>query len=242
MNEMLDTFQGVVDGRTKNELYNTFQLMMRRCYAKEYESYKNYGAKGVKVSSDWMGIDGFWNFVRDMSPRPQGLTLDRIDPTGDYCKENCRWETDHMQANNTRLENINNTSGVAGVSWCVRDLVYIVQISLNGTRTRIGVFSEENLNLAEEVYLQAKEMKLLGYSDPEIYDKFVISKRPKGSKGIVRRNKTSKYWGVSYIKKANNWQAYTTKYLGVRKTEEEAYRLVQDWLSSQEELQIGPTP
>lgn len=241
MDAIAFTFQGVRDGRTSHELYNTHQMMIRRCYQDNYASFINYGAKGVKVCQEWLGPFGFWSFVSDMGPRPVGMTLDRIDPFGDYCKDNCRWETKPMQANNTRLQNARNTSGMAGVSWCAKSGRYVVQLTLNNKRTRIGAYTEEFLEEAKNTYLEAKTMKISGFSDDDIYKKFVIDKRAEGSLGVIRRNKTSKYWGVSYKNKQGKWQAAVPEYLGIRDTEEEAYALVKEWIRQQEELKIGPS-
>jgi len=39
------------------------------------------------VCERWtMPIEGFWNFVKDMGERPEGYSLDRIDPDGGWCE------------------------------------------------------------------------------------------------------------------------------------------------------------
>ena len=37
-----------------------------------------------------------------MGPRPLGLSIERIDVNGDYCKENCKWIPSLDQPLNTR--------------------------------------------------------------------------------------------------------------------------------------------
>jgi hypothetical protein len=37
-----------------------------------------------------------------MGCRPAGMTLDRIDNNGDYCKANCKWSTHKEQCANRR--------------------------------------------------------------------------------------------------------------------------------------------
>ncbi len=54
----------------------------------------------VFVCPEWQ--DDFAAFLRDMGPRPQGKTLDRIDPYGNYEPGNCRWATMQEQRANRR--------------------------------------------------------------------------------------------------------------------------------------------
>jgi len=80
--------------------YNSWRKARERVVNPNEISYKYYGAKGVQMCDRW--VDSFENFLEDMGERPEGTTIDRIDPHGDYEPDNCRWSTKQVQANNKR--------------------------------------------------------------------------------------------------------------------------------------------
>ena len=94
-------FAQIVHGKSDSKTYKTWSGMKARCNNPNSSHYEYYGGRGIKVCPEWDGPNNFEKFLEDMGERPDHMELDRIDPNGDYTKENCRWVS--------RLENINNT-------------------------------------------------------------------------------------------------------------------------------------
>lgn len=119
----------------KGPTYNSWCLMKNRCYCKTATSYPYYGGRGIKVCSEWLGVYGYENFVKDMGERPQGTTLDRVDPTKDYCKENCRWADIYTQTAN---RNIKKTGGdlPTGVYYRKDRKTWVVTLTTQGEEHR----------------------------------------------------------------------------------------------------------
>jgi uncharacterized protein YerC len=78
---------------TKHKLYNLRYSIISRCYNAEPEEFSAYQGKGIKVCDEWINNPlSFYTWCIKAGWKI-GLSIDRIDPTKNYCPENCQFIT-----------------------------------------------------------------------------------------------------------------------------------------------------
>lgn len=91
---------GHCDNDSMTPTYRTWVGMNYRCSCKTHKKAHLYSNRGISVCETWRV--SFDAFLQDMGCRPEGYTLDRIDPNKGYCKENCRWACAVRQSHGRR--------------------------------------------------------------------------------------------------------------------------------------------
>lgn len=92
-------------GMSNTRLYRIWCDMHNRCYQKSYHAYQHYGGRGIVISDPWLrDFQPFYDWAMANGYRDD-LSIDRIDPNGNYSPDNCRWVTMAEQNKNKRAEN-----------------------------------------------------------------------------------------------------------------------------------------
>ena len=79
--------------------YMIWKGIRRRCNNKNDSAYHRYGGAGIKVCDEW---SDYSKFLEDMGECGEGMSIDRIEGSKGYYKENCRWATCTQQARNRK--------------------------------------------------------------------------------------------------------------------------------------------
>ena len=80
--------------------YGTWQNIQQRCENSKNKNFSSYGGRGITVSPEWSEFDVFF---ADMGQRPSSdHSIERINNSKGYSKDNCKWATRSEQQRNKR--------------------------------------------------------------------------------------------------------------------------------------------
>lgn len=87
-------------GLRNTQIYKTWANIKTRCYNPNKDTFNYYGGRNVEMCQDWKeDFINFYNWSMEHGYK-EGLTIDRINPNGNYEPSNCRWVTMKEQQNN----------------------------------------------------------------------------------------------------------------------------------------------
>lgn len=96
-------------GLSRTKEYAIWASIIQRCHNVNSSGYVAYGGRGIFVCDRWR--NSFEAFLEDMGCKPDNHSIDRIDNSGPYSLENCRWVTHREQMNNTRKNKLLSHNG-----------------------------------------------------------------------------------------------------------------------------------
>ena len=86
----------------KTRLFGIWTGIKNRTSNPNVESFGRYGGRGIAICDEWKeSYDAFRRWAISHGYQ-DNLSIDRINPDGDYTPDNCRWVTVKEQANNRR--------------------------------------------------------------------------------------------------------------------------------------------
>ena len=122
-----------------SRLRRTYTSMKDRCYNPKATSYKNYGARGIKVCNEWLENPQAFNDWAIDNGYTDTLTIDRIDNYKGYSPDNCRWVTKEFNCAHLRTTYYVTVNGITHTfpEWC--EIIGLQEDRLNHLYHRKGM-------------------------------------------------------------------------------------------------------
>lgn len=163
--------------------------MKSRCNNPRSDHYENYGGRGIAVCKRWQ--QSFWSFVDDRGPRPDGLTLERINNDGDYTPGNCCWASQKQQCKNMRRNvRVNTRIGLLTIS----EIAEIAGTSSATVRGRI----ERGWGI-DDVLLPPNEKTSVRIDTPKGHMTITEASKLSGIRWDTLKNRVDSGWPVSRL-------------------------------------------
>jgi hypothetical protein len=120
-------------GKHDTPEYHAWEAIKNRCTSEANINWKHYGGRGIYLCESW---NDFEQFFLDMGERPSRKhSIDRIDNSLGYFKENCRWATQTEQMRNYRL---NRLLTLDSVTKCVSEWAEFLGINKSTLAKRLS--------------------------------------------------------------------------------------------------------
>lgn len=146
-----------------------FHGMTQRCYNQNNKAYRFYGAKGIKISEEWLADPikfEEWSLANGYA---DDLTIDRIDSSKDYCPENCRWVT---LEDNAKYKSDAKITTIDGISHTGRDWGKLCGLNTNTINKMLRKYPEELV--AKFIRERLKNPNLTRHSHQTWFDVYEI--------------------------------------------------------------------
>ena len=139
---------------------------MERCHSVNAQVYLRYGAKGIFVFEEWrnksrhpqikrwsLGFCLFLDYIEaELGEKPEGHSLDRINPNKGYAPGNLRWANASLQKKNQTNK---NKTGFKYVYPVTGSSHWQAEYKLGEKRIYVGVFKTK-----EKAYYEALASRL----------------------------------------------------------------------------------
>lgn len=180
------------DDVVKKRMYRVWCHMINRCRNPKELGYERYGAKGITVSEEWQDFEVFYADMKES--HKEGLSIDRIDNSKGYSKENCKWSTDHEQSINKGMFK-NNTTGFRGV-YPTKSGTWKARITVNIHVINLGLYPTK-----EDAYKgrQEAELHYFGYVLDDGISQELLDKKANGWKSIAEQHRDGEIELIGFV-------------------------------------------